>query len=58
VPDTVDEAVKQFREGYCAVPRAITAVRDGKWWRVVEREIEEIPDAMQVIGFSEEEMPF
>jgi len=37
------------------------AVREGKFWRVTEAEIEEIPDAsfaIQAEVFEEEEMPF
>jgi DNA repair protein RadD len=57
-PTSVDEALTLTKA--IAVPRAITAVREGKFWRVTEAEIEEIPDAslIQVDVFEEEEMPF
>lgn len=56
VPGRVDVAVEWYRQGYCARPKSITAIKEGKWWRILEREIEEIPDPLSVVGI--EEVPF
>lgn len=58
VPASVDDALRVTKA--IAVPRSIVAVREGKFWRVVEAEIEEIPDAslIEFDVFQEEEMPF
>jgi DNA repair protein RadD len=41
-----------------AVPRSITAVREGRFWRITGAEIEEIPDSSLLVVTEEEEMPF
>jgi len=56
VPDRVDVAVEWHKQGYCAKPKSIIAIQEGKWWRILEREIEEIPDPMNVMGV--DEVPF
>ena len=58
VPASVEDALRFTKA--IAVPRSIVAVREGKFWRVVEAEIEEIPDAsvIEFDVFQEEEMPF
>ena len=56
VPRDVETAVDWYRQGYCARPKSITAIKEGKWWRILERDIEEIPDPLSVIGV--EEVPF
>lgn len=57
MPDTIDECVDLFRRGWVAVPKSITAKREGAFWRVEAYEIEELP-----VGVEEseviEEMPF
>jgi DNA repair protein RadD len=57
VPPSVDEALLYERS--LAVPKSITAIKEGKFWRIVEAEIEEIPDS-SLLEFveEEEEMPF
>jgi DNA repair protein RadD len=56
-PESIDEAIDLALRGWVAVPRSVTAKRDGKFWKILEREIEEIP-----IGLAEgeqvEELPF
>jgi hypothetical protein len=44
--------------GAIAVPRSITAVREGRFWRITGAEIEEIPDSSLLVVTEEEEMPF
>jgi DNA repair protein RadD len=58
VPASVEDALRFTKA--IAVPRSIVAVREGKFWRVIEAEIEEIPDAsvIEFDVFVEEEMPF
>jgi DNA repair protein RadD len=58
VPASVDDALRVTKA--VAVPKSIVAVREGKFWRVVEAEIEEVPDASLIAFevFEEEEMPF
>ncbi|MCY2985993.1 MAG: hypothetical protein NTY15_20380 [Planctomycetota bacterium] len=58
VPSSVDDALHVAN--VIAIPRSITAVKEGKFWRIVEAEIEEIPDAslIEFDVFQEEEMPF
>jgi DNA repair protein RadD len=55
-PDCVESAVEWCERGYVAKPRNIVARREGKWWRIVSREIEELPvvDENTVV----EELPF
>ena len=57
-PTSVDEALTLTKA--IAVPKSIVAVREGKFWRVVEAEIEEIPDSSLIEEevFEVEEMPF
>jgi hypothetical protein len=57
----IDEAIDLFRRGWVAIPRLVTARREGKYWRVVAREIDEIPVGVSVDEFeqqSNEEVPF
>jgi DNA repair protein RadD len=56
VPSEVDDAVDWFKKGYCAVPKSITAIQEGKWWKIIEREIEEVPDPVSLMGV--DEVPF
>jgi DNA repair protein RadD len=60
-PALIDEAIDLFRRGWVAIPRLVTARREGKYWRVVAREIDEIPVGVSVDEFeqqSNEEVPF
>lgn len=54
-PDT-ETAVDWSRLGCCACPKSLVARREGKWWRIISKEIEELP----VVGeeVQEEELPF
>lgn len=58
-PQSAEEAVSL---GRCiAVPKTITVQREGRFWRVLSAEIEEIPDVelmLEVVDEWEEEMPF
>jgi DNA repair protein RadD len=56
-PDSIDECVDLFRRGWVAVPKSITALREGAFWRVVSAEIEELPVGVEVDEVVEE-MPF
>jgi DNA repair protein RadD len=55
-PTSVDDALQVA--GAIAVPRSITAVREGRFWRITGAEIEEIPDSSLLVVTEEEEMPF
>lgn len=58
-PQSAEEAVSLGR--FIAVPKTITVQREGRYWRVLSAEIEEIPDIelmMEVVDEWEEEMPF
>lgn len=60
-PASIDEAIDLFERGWVAIPRLVTAKRDGKFWKVLSREIDEIPVGMTVEEFeqrSTEEVPF
>lgn len=56
-PETIEEAISLWQRGWIAIPKSIVTRRDGKWRRITEREIEELP-----VGVEEnevvEEMPF
>lgn len=57
VPASVEDALLVTQA--IAIPRSIVAVREGRFWRIVEAEIEEIPDAsLMSFELVEEEMPF
>lgn len=56
-PDEIDEAIDLWRRGWCAIPRTVQAIREGRFWRIVSREIEEIPVGIEE-GEAVEEMPF
>jgi DNA repair protein RadD len=56
-PDSIDEAIDLAVRGWVAIPKTLTAVREGKFWRIVQREIEEIPLGREE-GQEVEEMPF
>lgn len=56
VPFTVDEALLLTKS--IAVPKTITAQREGKFWRVVSAEIDEIPDMEIVLQIVDDEVPF
>ena len=59
-PETAEEAVSLGR--FIAVPKTITVQREGRFWRVLSAEIEEIPDVELMLEIAEdsweEEMPF
>jgi DNA repair protein RadD len=55
-PTSVSDALEVA--GAIAVPRSITAVREGRFWRITGAEIEEIPDSSLLVVTEEEEMPF
>ena len=58
-PDTIDEAIELFRLGWVAVPKTITACREGRFWRITDSEIEELPVGKEQdeLVEIEEEMP-
>ena len=63
-PESVEAAVELAQLGALAPPRSIMAARQGRWWRVLEADLEEIPDewAAERMEFDpfeiEEEMAF
>lgn len=54
LPDNVDDALDLCQRGLVACPKSITATREGRFWRVLEAEIEEIPTVETI----EDEVPF
>jgi DNA repair protein RadD len=56
VPSTASEAVDIFDRGGVAIPRSIVARKEGRFWRIVSSEVEEIPVMSQTP--IEEEVPF
>ena len=56
-PETIDEAIDLAVRGWVAVPKSVTAKREGKFWKIVDREIEEIPVGVEE-GEQVEEVPF
>ena len=46
VPMTVDEAVDLARRGALAWPRQITTIKDGRWWRILNAELDAKPDEL------------
>jgi DNA repair protein RadD len=55
LPSTIEEAVEIFDRGGIAIPKSILARKEGKFWRIISQEIEEIPQTMDEV---QEEMPF
>jgi len=45
MPTDANDAVLAFEDGLVARPRRITTIRDGRWYRVVEAELEEVPES-------------
>lgn len=56
VPFTVAEALALSKT--IAVPRSITVQQEGRYWRVMSAEIEEIPDMEIVLEVVNDEVPF
>lgn len=44
VPSTVQEGVELAQAGALAWPRSISAIKEGRWWRVLSAALEEKPD--------------
>jgi hypothetical protein len=57
-PDTIDEAVDLGYRGWIAIPKTITARREGAFWRILSAEIEELPVGAEEGQQAELEMPF
>lgn len=57
-PKTVEEACEICESGGVAIPKSITAMQDGKYWRVMSTEVEEIPPIDFRTVYTEEELPF
>jgi DNA repair protein RadD len=55
VPKDVDTALDIYKRGAVAKPKSIVAVQQGRFWQIVEREIEEIPDPLAAYA---DELPF
>jgi DNA repair protein RadD len=63
-PNTIDEAIEYFERSAVALPSAIVARKEGKFWRVTHQTLGTLPpeqdwielDAMKEL--EEEEMPF
>lgn len=57
LPTTATEAIAIAEAGGVAAPRNMTACKAGKFWRVMDVELEEVPDCVEVADRAEE-MPF
>ena len=61
-PCDVETAVDLCERGAVAPPRSIVVARQGRWWRVLSAELEDIPDQwldeVDVDVFADEEVPF
>ena len=57
LPQTATEAIAIAEAGGVAAPRNMTACKHGRFWRVMDVELEEIPDSVSVDA-SQTEMPF
>lgn len=61
-PCDVEEAVDLCERGAVAAPRSIMVQREGRWWRVLSAELDEIPeewfDEVDADVFADEEVPF
>ena len=60
-PESIDEAIDLFNRQWVAIPRTVTARREGRFWKVLERDIDEIPVGISVEEYeqqSNEEVPF
>jgi DNA repair protein RadD len=57
LPTTATEAIAIAEAGGVAAPRNLTAIKQGKFWRVMDVTLEEVPDCV-VVAERVEEMPF
>lgn len=44
VPETVEDALDLWNRGALAMPRRISTIREGKFYRIVEQELDEVPE--------------
>jgi DNA repair protein RadD len=60
-PAGIDEAIDLFNRQWVAIPRTVTARREGRFWKVLDREIDELPVGLTVEEYenqSNDEVPF
>lgn len=50
VPSNVDDALDLWRRGAVAMPTKISAIRDGRFWRIVEQQLDPIPESFDETG--------
>lgn len=59
VPNFVDDAVDLFREGWLADTRSIKTVREGKYYRIVDYVLDEVPvEPIEFADVDQDEVPF
>lgn len=58
MPADAEYAAVMFGDGLVARPRTITTVRDGRWYRIVDADLEPIPEAVQAGGDYDDDCPF
>lgn len=59
MPNFVDDAVELLRDGWLADTKSITTVRDGKYYRIVDHVLDDIPiEAVAVSDDGDSEVPF
>jgi len=60
-PESIDEAIDLFNRQWVAIPRTVTARREGRFWKVLDREIDELPVGLTVEEYENQlndEVPF
>ena len=59
VPASASEAMEYARQGLIAETLSITAIQEGRWWRVTHAEIGELPETIdQLMAINDDEVPF
>lgn len=61
VPDSVADAIDVANQGALAKTKSIVARRDGRWWRITQHEMFDVPDQDEFIpvgDYYEEDVPF
>lgn len=60
-PADIDEAIDLFNRQWVAIPRTVTARREGRFWKVLDRDIDELPVGLTVEEYENQlndEVPF
>lgn len=59
LPDDIDAAIELWRRGALASTVSITTKREGRWHRIIDATLDEIPtDWADALEFAEEDVPF